>query len=58
MASSSAASRDVLAVLLAHFRPERALTDAEDKAIHDLKRMLEDIADVKSRHAATVSLAE
>jgi hypothetical protein len=49
---------DVLAVLLAHFRPERALTDAEDKAIHDLKRMLEDIADVKSRHAATVSLAE
>ena len=45
-------------MLLAHFRPERALTDAEDKAIRDLKRMLEDIADVKSRHAATVSLAE
>ena len=49
---------DVLAVLLAHFRPERALSDAEEKAIRDLKRMLEDIADVKDRHAATVSLTE
>ena len=49
---------DVLAVLLAHFRPDCTLTDAEDKAIRDLKRMLEDIADVKSRHAATASLTE
>ena len=39
---------DVLAV---HFRPERALTSAEDKAIRDLKRLMEDVADVKRRHA-------
>ena len=45
-------------MLLAHFRSEHTFTDAEDKAIRDLKRMLEDIADVKSRHAATASLAE
>jgi hypothetical protein len=43
---------DVLAVLLEHFHPKRALTSAEDKAIHDLKRLMEDIADVKARHAA------
>ena len=49
---------DVLAVLLAHFRPERELSDAEEKAIRDLKRMIDDIADVKNRHAATVSQAE
>jgi hypothetical protein len=43
---------DVLVVLLAHFRPERALTKQEDKAILDLRRMLDDIADVKDRHPA------
>ena len=43
---------DVLIVLLTHFRPKRALTKAENKAIHDLKRMIEDIADVKARHSA------
>ena len=42
---------DALAVLLAHFRPARKLTEAEDKAIRDLKRMLDDIADIKHRHA-------
>ena len=42
---------DALAVLLAHFKPERALTKAEDKAIRDLKRMVEDIADIKHRHS-------
>ena len=42
---------DVLALLLEHFRPERALTSAEDKAIRDLKRLMEDVADVKRRHA-------
>ena len=43
---------DVLTVLLAHFRPKRALTKAENKAILDLKRMIEDIGDVKERHSA------
>ena len=42
---------DVLVVLLTHFRPKRALTKAENKAILDLKRMIEDIADVKARHS-------
>ena len=46
---------DVLTVLLEHFRPERQLTDAEDKKIRDLKRMLEDIAEVKGRHATAVN---
>jgi hypothetical protein len=40
---------DVLIVLLAHFRPERPLSPAENKAIEDLRRMLADIADVKQR---------
>ena len=43
---------DALAVLLTHFRPKRALTKAENKAILDLKRMIEDIGDVKERHSA------
>jgi hypothetical protein len=43
---------DVMLVLLAHFRPERELTHHEEKAIRDLRRMLEDIADVKDRHPA------
>lgn len=43
---------DALVVLLAHFRPKRALTKAENKTILDLKRMIEDIADVKARHSA------
>ena len=43
---------DALMVLLAHFRPERELSAAEDKAIRDLKRMVEEIADIKLRHAA------
>jgi hypothetical protein len=41
---------DVLEVLLTHFRPERALTAKESKAIDDLKRLLADIADVKERN--------
>jgi hypothetical protein len=43
---------DALVVLLTHLRPKRALTKAENKAILDLKRMLEDIGDVKARHSA------
>ena len=46
---------DALMVLLAHFHPERELSKAEDKAIRDLKRMVEEIADIKSRHAAGAS---
>ncbi|WOJ89672.1 hypothetical protein RZS28_18120 [Methylocapsa polymorpha] len=43
---------DALGVLIEHFKPDRALTPAEKKAIHDLKRLLEDIDDVKKRSAA------
>jgi hypothetical protein len=43
---------DLMLVLLAHFRPERALTRPEEKAIRDLRRMLEEIAEVKARHLA------
>jgi hypothetical protein len=46
---------DALVVLIAHFRPKRALTKAENKAILDLKRMIEDIGDVKARHSAEAS---
>ena len=42
---------DALAVLLAHFHPQKPLSKQEQKAIHDLERMLEDIADIKERHA-------
>jgi hypothetical protein len=42
---------DALLVLLAHFRPDRELSRHEEKVIRDLKRMLEDIADVKARHS-------
>src|SRR5258708_24936419 len=43
---------DALIVLLTHFRPKRALTKGENKAILDLNRMIEDIVDVKKRHSA------
>jgi hypothetical protein len=43
---------DVLQVLLAHFHPDRTLTEPEEKAIRDLRRMLEEIANVKARHPA------
>ena len=42
---------DAMMVLLAHFRPERELTPAEAKALRDLTRMMEDIADIKQRHS-------
>jgi hypothetical protein len=41
---------DALLVLLAHFHPKRKLTHTEDKAIKDLKRMIEDIEEVKARY--------
>ena len=40
---------DALAVLLTHVRPERALTDDEDRSLRALRRMLDDIADA-GRH--------
>jgi hypothetical protein len=43
---------DALAVLVAHFKPDRDLTDDEARALRDLKRLLEDIAEVKQKHAA------
>ncbi len=43
---------DVLLVLLAHFKPETKLTEREEKAIAALRRMLEEIADVKERHGS------
>jgi hypothetical protein len=42
---------EALAVLLRHFRPQTELTGEEEAAIRDLKRMLDDIADVKKRRA-------
>jgi hypothetical protein len=44
---------DALRVLLTHFHPRGELTKHEEKAINDLKRMLDDIADVKDRHPTT-----
>jgi hypothetical protein len=43
---------DALMVLLAHFHPQRELTAAEDKAIRDLTRMVEEIGEIKRRHSA------
>src|ERR1043165_84404 len=42
---------DALMVLLAHFHPQRELTAAEDDAIGDLKRMVEEIAKIKRQHS-------
>jgi hypothetical protein len=41
---------DALIVLLAHFRPRKALADEETKAIDALKEMLEKIAAIKEKH--------
>lgn len=46
---------DALAVLVAHFKPDRELTPEEAKALRDLKRMLDDIAEVKEKHATRTS---
>lgn len=40
---------EALAVLVAHFKPDTPLTEAEEKALFDLRRLLDDIADVKHR---------
>jgi hypothetical protein len=43
---------DALLVLLAHFRPARALTPEEEKALAALKEMTDEIAAVKAKHGA------
>jgi hypothetical protein len=43
---------DALVVLLKHFTPERKLSPAEDRAIRALRRMVEDIDDVKQHRSA------
>ena len=41
---------DVLIVLLAHFHPQSPLTQEETAAIAALKKMLNEVADVKQKH--------
>jgi hypothetical protein len=41
---------DALLVLLDHFRPQRKLTDEEEKAISDLRTLMQDVAAVKASH--------
>ncbi|WP_158807165.1 hypothetical protein [Beijerinckia sp. L45] len=41
---------DALIVLLKHFHPPTDLTEVEHKAIDDLYKMLDAIADVKDKH--------
>jgi hypothetical protein len=41
---------DALIVLLAHFPPDETLTAKEDAAIKALKKMLNEIADVKEKY--------
>jgi hypothetical protein len=41
---------DALIVLLAHFHPQSPLTPEETAAIAALKKMLNDVADVKQKH--------
>jgi hypothetical protein len=41
---------DALLVLLAHFRPERPLTDDEEAAIGALKELVSAITAVKTKH--------
>jgi hypothetical protein len=41
---------DALIVLLDHFRPERPLTDQEQRAIDDLRSLVSHVQQVKQRH--------
>ncbi len=47
---------EAMIILLKHFEHEGKLTDDERRAIADLKRMLNDIADVKEKHNAKLVL--
>ncbi|MEO0544530.1 MAG: hypothetical protein AAFY99_11990 [Pseudomonadota bacterium] len=42
---------DALEVLIKHFKPEQALSEAEEIAIDDLMAMLREIARVKKAHS-------
>lgn len=42
---------DVLAVLLAHFNPKQELREHEKQAISELRLLLDDVTEVKKRHA-------
>ena len=46
---------DVLTVLLDHFRPKRALTTEEEKAIAGLRELVAEIGGVKAKHAAAAT---
>src|SRR4051794_6517149 len=46
---------DALMALLAHFRPEHPLTPEEQRAIDDLRALVEEIADVKAKHRPPTS---
>ncbi len=46
---------DALVVLLAHFHPQCALSAKEEKAIADLKAMLDEIDAIKRRHHRPVT---
>ena len=41
---------DALLVLVAHFRPERALTAEEEAAVSGFKAIVAEIAAVKAKH--------
>ncbi|MGO9235275.1 MAG: hypothetical protein ACLP4V_14815 [Methylocella sp.] len=41
---------DALIVLLKHFKPETPLSEKEHEAIKTLKKMLDEIAEVKEKH--------
>lgn len=47
---------DALAVLLAHFRPDRPLTESEQRAIHALQGMLIDIDEIKRSNGRKAAL--
>ncbi|ADZ68496.1 hypothetical protein [Polymorphum gilvum] len=48
---------DAMAVLLAHFRPERPLSDDERRAIEALKAMLAEIDEIKAYHRAAAQVS-
>jgi hypothetical protein len=47
---------DALVVLLTHFKPDKPLTKEEEKAVGALRRMLEDIAEIKDSQMKRASM--
>jgi len=41
---------DALVVLLRHFKPEKPLKDEETGALEALKKLVDDVAEVRARH--------